>query len=68
MAGQALPHHRTDSRDRNDPDAHRQDIFLQFLTEVVVLSLKGGLVGIAFRIADSRKISSVVDWLATASF
>ncbi len=42
--------------------ARGRDILLQFLMEAVVLSLSGGLIGIALGIGGSKLISSVVHW------
>lgn len=42
--------------------ARGRDILLQFLMEAVVLSLTGGLLGIALGMAGSKIISTVVQW------
>jgi putative ABC transport system permease protein len=42
--------------------ARRQDILLQFLIESVVLSLAGGLVGIAVGIASARILARAAQW------
>jgi putative ABC transport system permease protein len=45
--------------------AKRRDILLQFLVEAIVLSLIGGLVGVALGIAGSRLVGSLADNLST---
>ncbi len=42
--------------------ARGRDILLQFLMEAVVLSLTGGLLGIALGMAGSKMISTLVQW------
>ncbi|HSJ54805.1 MAG TPA: ABC transporter permease [Anaerolineae bacterium] len=45
--------------------AKRRDILLQFLVEAVVLSLVGGLVGVALGLAGSRFVGSLAENLTT---
>ncbi len=47
--------------------ARGRDILLQFLMEAVVLSLTGGLLGIALGMAGSKIISTVVQWPTVVS-
>jgi len=47
--------------------ARRQDILLQFLIESLVLSLLGGVVGIAFGMLGSAVVGSLTDWNMSVS-
>jgi putative ABC transport system permease protein len=45
--------------------AKRRDILIQFLVEAVVLSIIGGLMGVALGVAGSRIVASLADQLTT---
>jgi len=47
--------------------ARRRDILMQFLIEAVVLSLVGGMIGIALGVGSSRVIANAAGWRATIS-
>src|SRR5690606_32286106 len=42
--------------------ARRRDVLLQFLVEAVVMSLIGGLLGVAAGIGTARILTAVLDW------
>jgi len=47
--------------------ARSKDVLLQFLTEAVMLSLAGGLVGIALGFVASDSISQLLRWSTSTS-
>jgi putative ABC transport system permease protein len=42
--------------------ARRRDVLLQFLVEAVVMSLIGGIVGVAVGLVTARTLTAVLDW------
>jgi ABC-type antimicrobial peptide transport system permease subunit len=42
--------------------ARRRDVMLQFLVEALVISLIGGVLGVAFGLVAARTLTSVLDW------
>jgi putative ABC transport system permease protein len=48
--------------------AKRRDITLQFLVETTVLSLSGGLIGIAVGVGSSKLLPPIVKWVADAAY
>jgi ABC-type antimicrobial peptide transport system permease subunit len=42
--------------------ARRRDVLMQFLVEAVVMSLMGGLIGIALGIVTARGLTAVLEW------
>jgi ABC-type antimicrobial peptide transport system permease subunit len=42
--------------------ARRRDVLLQFLVEAMVMSLIGGVIGVALGLAGARTLTAVLDW------
>ena len=42
--------------------ARRRDVMLQFLVEALVISLIGGIIGVAFGLVTARALTAVLDW------
>ena len=42
--------------------ARRRDVLLQFLVEAMVMSLIGGVIGVAFGLVTARTLTAVLDW------
>jgi ABC-type antimicrobial peptide transport system permease subunit len=42
--------------------ARRRDVMLQFLVEAMVMSLIGGVLGVAFGLVTARTLTAVLDW------
>jgi len=42
--------------------ARRRDVMLQFLVEAMVMSLIGGILGVAFGLVNARTLTAVLDW------
>ncbi len=42
--------------------ARRRDVMLQFLVEALVISLIGGVIGVAFGLVTARTLTAVLDW------
>jgi ABC-type antimicrobial peptide transport system permease subunit len=42
--------------------ARRRDVMLQFLVEAMVMSLIGGILGVAFGLVAARTLTAVLDW------
>jgi len=42
--------------------ARRRDVMLQFLVEAMVMSLIGGILGVAFGLVTARTLTAVLDW------
>jgi putative ABC transport system permease protein len=55
---------RTDERNRNThkSGAKERDILLQFLTEAVLLTLVGGVIGMALGVAGAKLVSAFFNW------
>jgi len=48
--------------------ARRRDILMQFLTEAVVLSLAGGLIGMGLGVAAAQILARLMDWPVVTSY
>ena len=42
--------------------ARRRDVMLQFLVEAMVMSLIGGILGVAFGLVTARTLTAILDW------